>query len=239
MEREELLRGELQIMQPDEKDGLRVNLDTILLADFTKPKKREQILELGCAHGAVSLILAKRGFTVEGVDIQQHLIELAVQNAALNGLSELASFRAADLRDYKKLWSPQAFDRVVVNPPYDEPESVNLSPSESVAVAMQGAECRLEDIAAAAKFLLKNRGRLDTVIRANRLCEFCSLLERYNVIPKVIRPVYPRPGATSSIVLIEAVRAAGNGVKIESPLFVLDKDGRETPELLAAYTTEE
>lgn len=82
----DLLRGALKIYQPDEREGLRVNVDTILLAHFTHPKRGEKILEIGCAHGAVSLILAKRGFSVQGVDIQPHLIELAKRNAALNGL---------------------------------------------------------------------------------------------------------------------------------------------------------
>ena len=66
---EDLLYGALKIKQPDEKMGPRVNLDTILLAHFTKPRRREKILELGCAHGAVSLILAKKGFCVEGADV--------------------------------------------------------------------------------------------------------------------------------------------------------------------------
>ena len=51
----DLLRGALKIYQPDEREGLRVNVDTILLAHFTRPKRGEKILEIGCAHGAVSL----------------------------------------------------------------------------------------------------------------------------------------------------------------------------------------
>ena len=44
---EELLRGALRIIQPDEKSGPRVNVDTILLANFTNPKAGERILEIG------------------------------------------------------------------------------------------------------------------------------------------------------------------------------------------------
>ena len=85
---EDLLRGVLKIKQPGEKEGPRVNLDTILLAHYARPKKREKILEIGCAHGAVSLILAKRGHSIEGVDIQPHLVEMAAENAAANGLGQ-------------------------------------------------------------------------------------------------------------------------------------------------------
>ena len=72
-----LLCGALKMIQPAAGEGLRVNVDTVLLAHFSRPKRGEKILEIGCAHGAVSLILAKRGFPVTGIDIQPHLIALA------------------------------------------------------------------------------------------------------------------------------------------------------------------
>lgn len=226
--REDLLYGELKMKQPDESEGLRVNIDTILLAAFTKPRKGERILELGCAHGAVSLILARRGFKIEGADIQPHLIELAKDNADFNGLSELAVFYQADLRDYRKVWSAQTFDRVVVNPPYGEPRTDCASPSESRAAALHGSECSLEDVVAAAKFLLDNRGRLDLVMRAVRAAELIALLDKYNLAPKIFRAVYTKPRTEAAVVLIEAVRAGGKGLTIEPPLFVLDENGQET-----------
>ena len=101
---EDLLYGVLKIKQPDENMGPRVNLDTILLAHFTKPRRRERILELGCAHGAVSLILAKRGYCIEGADIQPHLVDMAKENALLNSLEDKTEFFVRDLRNYKKYW---------------------------------------------------------------------------------------------------------------------------------------
>ena len=107
MEAHSLVNGALRLVQPDEKSGLRVNVDTILLAHFARPKAGERILEIGCAHGAISLILAKRGtllpprgFDVTGVDIRPDLVELARANAESNGLK--AEFVAADVREYKK-----------------------------------------------------------------------------------------------------------------------------------------
>ena len=136
-ERENLLHGVLKIKQPNDNEGPRVNVDTILLAHFVKPRHREKILEIGCAHGAISLILAKRGYNVTGLDIQPHLITMARENAMYNGLSDRLSFIAGDLKDYKKLWAAQSFDRIVVNPPYDEPENSKRSPSDAIATAMQ------------------------------------------------------------------------------------------------------
>lgn len=237
--RENILYGVLKIKQPDEKDGLRVNLDTILLAHFTRPRLRDKTLELGCAHGSVSLILAKRGFMVEGVDIQPHLIEMAVENAEFNGLNERAKFYLGDLREHKKIWSAQTFDRIVVNPPYYESDSIRRSPSNALAAAMHGSECTLEDVVVASRYLLKNRGHLNMVIRANRIGQLFVILDKYNVVPKLIRSVHPKPGADATVVLVEAVRAANHGLTIQPPLFVLGADGKETKDLLEAYIIEE
>lgn len=232
---EDLLYGALKIKQPDGKEGLRVNMDTILLATFTKPRKREKILEIGCAHGAVSLILAKRGFAVEGIDIQHHLIEMAKENAVLNGLEDDVRFYTADVRNYRKIWRAQTFDRIVVNPPYDELGSSNRSPSDERAKAAHGLECTLSVIVEAAKYLLKNKGRLDIVIRAGRMAELFSMLDKNGLAPKMLRCVHPKPGRDAVIVLIEAIRAAAHGIIVEPPFFVLDQAGRDTPELLEAY----
>lgn len=232
---EDLLYGALKIKQPDEKEGLRVNMDTILLAHFTQPRLREKIMEIGCAHGAISLILGKRGFKVEGIDIQHHLIEIAKENAILNNLEEEVKFYAADVREYRKIWRAQTFDRVVVNPPYDELESSNRSPSDERAKAAHGLECTLASIIEASKYLLKNKGHLDVVIRSARIGELFSLLEKNNLAPKMMRCVHPKPGRDAAIVLVEAMRAAAHGITVKPPLFVLDDAGRDTAELLEAY----
>ena len=43
----------------------------------------------------------------------------------------------------------------------------------------------------------------------------------------------------STVVLVEAMRAASHGLRIAAPIFVLGTDGRETKELLEAYKIEE
>jgi len=234
-EREDLLKGFLSIKQPGENEGPRVNLDTVLLAHFTNPGKRERILEIGCAHGAISLILAKRGSIVEGVDIQSHLIEMAKDNARLNGLEEKTKFYTGDLRDHRKIWEAQCFDRIVVNPPYFELKSGTVSPSAALAAAMNGSECTLEDVVSACGYLLKNKGHLDIIVHSTRVGELFTFLDKYNIAPKKIRMVHPRPSAEASVALVEAVRASKHGLRIEAPLFVLDEKGSETPQLLEAY----
>ncbi|MDO9508138.1 MAG: methyltransferase [Thermovirgaceae bacterium] len=235
--RDAILYGELLLDQP--VDGPRVSVDTVLLSSYVKVRGGEKVIELGSAHGAISLLLARRfpSAVIEGLEIQPGLVALARKNAAGNGLHERVSFREGDLRRIREIYPAQSFSAVVVNPPYDEAASSRHSPRESEAVARHGTQCTLEDVIRAAKYLLANRGKLFLVLRAKRTAELMSILSREHVEPKRIRPVYPSPGREASVILVQAARAAGKGVILESPLYIQDSCGKYTEELLKAYTT--
>ena len=168
-----------------------------------------------------------------GVDIRPDLVELARANAESNGLN--AEFLAADVREYKKIAPAQSFDRIVVNPPYDEAQSSRRSPSDGRAAALHGSCCTLEDIIKAAHYLLKNRGRLDLVMRADRTGELFALLDKYKTPPKIMLCVHPKPGERASVTLVEAMRSGSRGLAVEPPLFIRGEDGGETARLKAAY----
>jgi tRNA1(Val) A37 N6-methylase TrmN6 len=237
MTTDDILFGALKMRQPPEGLGPRVNVDTILLAYFSSIKERRRVAEMGCAHGAISLILARRtpSARFDAFDINSELIEMARENAAINGLSGRVSFFVSDLRRHRENFTPESYDAVVMNPPYDEPGTSRPSPCAAMASALHGGACTLSDVVACAKFLLRNGGKFFVVMRANRLGELFSLLYEHNVKPKRFRPVYPKPDRPASVVLVEAVRASGDGLVTEPPLFIYGPDGEYTDELLAAY----
>lgn len=57
-----------------------------------------RVLDVGCGPGRHALALARRGISVLGVDISRRFIEVAVQAADRERLSELAAFEPADAR---------------------------------------------------------------------------------------------------------------------------------------------
>lgn len=197
-------------------------------------------MELGCASGAVSLILALRfpAVTVTGLEIQEELAVLAEENAALNGLSERVSVVRGDLRNSAALFPVQSFDCVAMNPPYGEPGRDRPSASSSDMPARQGIWCTLSDVARAGRHLLKHRGRMYVVFRAGRSAELLASLSEQGVEPKRVRFVHPLPGRKASVVLVEALRGGKPGMTVEPPLFIGDGLGNYTEELLAAYTKE-
>ena len=235
---EAILYGFLRLRQPDV--GPRVNMDTVLLAGFARPRAGERVLELGCAHGVVSLILAKRfpQSRFEGLDVQPRLIELARENAARNGLTANALFQTGDLREHRRLYGHQSFDAVVVNPPYEDSGFGRRAEAATNRLARQGEMCSLADVCDAARFLLKNGGRLYMVMRALRLAETLALLRARNLEPRELLMVHPAPGKNASVFLVEARRNGGAAVTVPPPLFIYDEKGEYTPELRRFYAPE-
>jgi tRNA1(Val) A37 N6-methylase TrmN6 len=261
-EPDNILFGALKILQPDESAGPRVNVDTILLAHFARFPGRARAIELGCAQGTIALIIAMRrklsrnglaepekhpvanastssrenkATPIDAIDINPALIDLAQKNAELNELSGEVNFFVSDLREHRNNFRAGVYDAVVMNPPYDELHRSRPSPDDAIAAALHGASCDLPEIVTAAKYLLNNGGKFFLVMRAKRAAELFSLLRDHNLRPKRVRAVHPKPDREASVVLVEAVRASGDGLVIEPPLFICGPDGQYTESLLEFY----
>lgn len=217
--------------------GQRVNMDTILLSAWVKVRSgTREILEAGCATGAVSLILAFKyeQVNVTGIDIQPELITLAKLNASNNGLDDRVSFIAGDLRD-KTLLPSGKFDALVINPPYSSLTAGRESPDPSRSSARLEISCTPDDVAELAGRVLKSRGRLFTIFTSARLDTFLSAMREHRIIPKRLRPVYPKTGYNSAIFLTECVKDGGDGLTLMPPLYVRDENNNYTDEILRAY----
>lgn len=70
-----------------------------------------KILDLGCGTGWFSVILAKRGAIVEGIDISSEAIQIAKQRAIVNNVSDVVKFR--DLSFYDMDFPDEYFDKII------------------------------------------------------------------------------------------------------------------------------
>ncbi len=70
------------------------------------------VLDAACGTGGPSLELAKRGYSVVGVDLHEEMIRVAKEKSAKAGLK--VSFRVADARGLDKVFSPGNFDAVTM-----------------------------------------------------------------------------------------------------------------------------
>ncbi|WP_297499803.1 HemK2/MTQ2 family protein methyltransferase [Thermococcus sp.] len=125
--------------------GLRIRLhpqvyepaeDTFLLAENLEVKLGERALDLGTGTGIIALLMARKADFVLGVDVNPIAIELARENAWLNGI-ENVEFRLSDL--FKNVTGK--FDVVTFNAPY-----LPGKPEEPIDLALVGGESGREII---------------------------------------------------------------------------------------------
>lgn len=220
----------LRLLQ--KKEGYRVSMDALLLADFINPEKGDRILDLGTGSGIIALLLGQVDFIGEiiGLEIQADLFELAQQNVKLNNLADKVRMVQGDLRRISFLFKSGEFDVVCSNPPYRKLGSGRVNPQEEKAIARHEVLCELQDVLAAGRYLVRPGGRAFFVYSSERLTYFLSSLLAYNLEPKRLRLVHQDLKSSASLVLVEAIRDGQPGLNVLPPLFIQDGAGSYTPE---------
>jgi tRNA1Val (adenine37-N6)-methyltransferase len=205
----------LKIDQPEK--GYRINQDSFLLAKFVAFRPTDRIIDLGTGVGIIPLLLAQTGKVKEiiGFELQPELAKLAQQNVAANHLENKIIILEADIKKIKSLFPSNSFDIVVSNPPYIPVGKGRLSPNLSKRTAKQESNCTIADIVNAARYLLKNKGRLYLSYLPDNLLNLLSLLRESNLEPKRLRLSISDKKNLTNLVLIEAIKNTNPGLKIE------------------------
>jgi tRNA1(Val) A37 N6-methylase TrmN6 len=219
-----VLGGRLRLRQP--LHGHRVGHDAILLAAATGARAGELAIDLGAGVGAAGLALAARveGLNVTLVEIDPALCALAADNARLNRLDDRVRVLMADAENVEAAGlSPGGADRVLMNPPFNDATRQNVSPDPRRRLAHVGEPGLLPRWAATAAWLLKPRGVLTLIWRADGLPEVMDALKAEFGSAGVL-PVLPRPSAPAIRVLLRAVRAAGWAKPADYPALILNDE---------------
>jgi len=210
----------LKIIQA--RDSYRFSVDSILLVNFIRVKNYEQVIDLGTGSGIIPLLLfgKRKGLSIYGVEIQEDLADMAKRSIELNKLQDHITLIREDFRNIKKIFKSNQFDVVISNPPYISLGQGKISPLSSKAIARHEIKGNLEDLISASNYLLKNKGRIYLVYKSNKLIELVVNLKEYDIEPKVIKFIHPRPGEDANMVLLEGIKGGKGELKIENPLFL-------------------
>ncbi|MDA8083419.1 MAG: tRNA1(Val) (adenine(37)-N6)-methyltransferase [Nitrospiraceae bacterium] len=219
------------------KNGYRFSVDALLLYAFVNMKHVHRAVDLGTGSGIIGLLVAKKyaGARVQLVELQESLYRLAARNIGLNGLGDRVSLMNADIKEVRGLLEPHACDLVVSNPPFRKPATGRISCGEEKAVARHELKIKLPDLAGAASWLLKGKGRFFMIFHPDRLIEVIDTLREHNLEPKRLRFVHNDTGSVSKIFMIEAVKDGRPGLKLDRPLFLYGPDGNYTEEVRRMY----
>jgi len=218
-------------------DLFRPGTDTFLLGSLPRLRPGQRVCDLGCGTGLLSLLLLQRQpeLLVTGVELQQRAARLAEMAADANGLAERMQVICADLRSLRGILPASRFDLCVCNPPYFPAGSGAAAPAPARQSARAEETCTLEDVCAAASYLLRWGGAFCLVHRPERLTDLLCMLRKYGLEPKRVRFVEARPGHAPSLVLVEARRGGRPGLAVEAPLVLTDEAGTPTAEVDTVY----
>jgi tRNA1(Val) A37 N6-methylase TrmN6 len=222
-----LLGGRVVLRQPVQ--GFRAAIDPVLLAASIPVEAGRRVLELGTGTGAAALCLARRvpGVEVAGLDRQADLVALAAENATLNGLGGQVSFLAGDVLAPPACLVPGSFDQVMANPPYLAPGSATLPPDPARALAVVEGDADLAAWLDCALRLVRPRGAITVIHRADRLDALLALLfDRAGEI--VVFPLWPGEGKPAKRVLVRARRGVETPLRLASGLMLHGPDGKFT-----------
>ena len=218
-------------------EHFKLGTDSVLLADFVRLSGAKRGIDLGCASGAIGLLLLTRleKLHMTGLEIVPEAAELARENMAANSLEERSRIITGDIRAHRALFKTGSFDLVAANPPYFPVERGMSSPDLDRANARGESLCSLEDICAAASFLLKTGGSFCLVHKPERLSELFCYMTKHAIEPKRLRMVCHRSDSAPSLVLAEGRRGGKPGLKVEPSLILHNADGSETGEVKRIY----
>ncbi len=101
------------IVIEENKDVYSPDEDTFLLLDLIQIDEGEDILEIGCGTGMISIHCAYHGANVTAVDVNEKAVELTSKNAEINDI-DLKDILFSDMfSEVQGMW-----DAIIFNPPY-------------------------------------------------------------------------------------------------------------------------
>ena len=218
-------------------EHFKLTTDSVLLADFVRTSGAKRGIDLGCASGALSLLLleGEPRLHMTGLEIVPEAAALAGENMKRNALEGRSQMLCGDIRRHRELFRAGSFDLVAANPPY-YPVGSGAAPADSRRSAARGESgCTLEELCAAAAFLCRTGGGVFLVHRPERLSELFCAMTAAGIEPKRLRTVCSTPGAAPSLVLVEGRRGGRPGLKIDPLLALKNPDGTETDEVKRIY----
>lgn len=218
-------------------DLFHFSTDTILLADFAKPKRNDKAVDLGTGCGTIPLLWARSNPSMEikAVEIQTDGSEMASRSVVHNGLENIEIFNK-DLKELRGVLPFGYFSLVSCNPPYKEKGTGITNPDNEKLIARHEESCSIDDITLCAKNLLQFGGRFCLCQRPERLADVLLSMRKNDLEPKRLRFVQQRKSKAPKLFLVEGKRGGKpSSLIVEKTLFIEDEKGRLSDEMMEIY----
>lgn len=212
-------------------------VDAVLLSDFTKVKKGEEVLDLGTGTGIIPILLAAKtgGKFFTGLEIQPESAQMAQRSVQYNHLEDKIRIVTGDIKNASELFGASTQDVITTNPPYMIGQHGITNTADAKAIARHEILCDLDDILRESSRMLRPGGRFYMVHRPFRLAEIFSKMIEYRIEPKRMRLVHPYVDKEPNMVLIEGLRGGKSRLTVEKPLVIYKDVNIYTDEIYDIY----
>jgi tRNA1Val (adenine37-N6)-methyltransferase len=211
------------------KKGYRFAVDSPILAAFL-PRSAKPALEVGCGVGVVSLLaLQQKKFpAVTGIEIQDALYRLAVENGAANGLA--GRFQVIH-GDFNRIGAGISnVQTIFCNPPFFKTGHGRLSPDETIRLARSEVALTLAGLLRGCAAALAARGKLFLIFPVSRQEELADTARAHGLHPARLRQVRPFADSPPDRFLVQLQKAAGK-CRRDEPLVIFADKGVYTLEM--------
>lgn len=218
--------------------GFCFGIDSVLLSDFAKKIRKNAIVaDLGTGTGIISILLSNKTDTkkIYGIEIQEEVADMAKRSVKLNKLEDKIDILNENIKNISNKLGLSSCDVVVTNPPYKKTGTGLLNDKTSKIISRHEVECTLEDIINQSFKILKDKGEFYMVHRPDRIVDIIYLMRNYKIEPKELRIVYSNTKSKAVLLLVKGIKNAGHELKFLEPLYIYNKDGSYTDEILEIY----
>ena len=193
------LNGKVKLRQS--VNGLRATSDAVLTAAAVKAIEGDSVLDVGAGNGVIGLCIdARVPVQVTALEIQENLVQLIQENAALND-RKITVIRM-DLFQRTDPLKGKQFHHVVTNPPFYD--STGLKRSSAEVATAYTANFDLDKWLIYCLKHLRAKGTFTMIHRPQMLGQILMILEQKLGAIEII-PIFPKAGHNAKRIIIRGV----------------------------------
>lgn len=149
-----------------DKSSMKIGTDAVLLGAWARVANTQNILDIGCGCGVISLMLAQRCQAhITGIDIDKDSIMEAEYNRKQSPWAERISFQQIGLQSFVEEDKLLIYDCIVSNPPYFEQSLQSPYPRRNIG--KHNVELNLDELIVCVNKLLHPEGKFFCILPAN------------------------------------------------------------------------
>ena len=213
--KEELLIDNLIIYQ--DTDLYRFTSDSILLSKFADAKRGEMVADLCSGSGIVGLhylaLNKDKNLTVDLYEMQDELYSLSKRSIEENNLTEVVTANKIKVQEIP-VTKHNSYDVVLCNPPYQKAGAGVGNLPYHLQVCREEVSLTFLEIVQKTAKLLKPKGRLYFVHRADRLAEVMHCLVAHSLEPKTLQFIVGNDNQKPYLMMVEAVKGGKSGLTV-------------------------